>query len=235
MFYHVLIRYLNHQQQAQLVASLLWGFLTPLAFLLWGLLSTPPNNPLTLTLLAFQTLLILLLLLPSVLTPLPGTLILIASLITAFSLTTTLLLLTYHLPSLRSPLPPLLLLLLLLPGLPMPLPLALLFSIIAILSWLLTICFLPDHPVNMGQVFMSVSENFDEHLIYFCFLLYQMVSWMAVLIPGLLLSFLLRFLLREIHSENGAKMSCSCLSQGMMRRILVFFHFSAFYLILCLL
>ena len=32
-----------------------------------------------------------------------------------------------------------------------------------------------------------------------------MVSWMAVLIPGLLLSFLLRFLLREIHSEKEAK------------------------------
>ena len=75
------------------------------------------NSPLNITLLAFQILLLLLLLLPSILTPLPSYLILLASLITSVSLSTTLVILTLHLPLLCSPLPPLLLLVLLLPGL----------------------------------------------------------------------------------------------------------------------
>ena len=116
----VLPRYLGHQEQSQLVACLLWGLLTPMLLLVHLLLcdkQQESNSPLNITLLAFQILLLLLLLLPSILTPLPSYLILLASLITSVSLSTTLVILTLHLPLLCSPLPPLLLLVLLLPGL----------------------------------------------------------------------------------------------------------------------
>ena len=103
----VLPRYLGHQEQSQLVACLLWGLLAPMLLLVHLLLcdkQQESNSPLNITLLAFQILLLLLLLLPSILTPLPSYLILLASLITSVSLS------TYHLghphTALASPLLP---------------------------------------------------------------------------------------------------------------------------------